>query len=278
MAVLCMAMAAVGMHAAGDVPELRRAVLMVYYGTSDDSVRAVSIDAMTEGVRRALPGVEVREAWTSRAAANALLRRRGVGRPLVRQALEQLEADGYNSIVVGCGELMEGKDVRNVERIVGDMQHLFFEIRLTTPLLYTADDCRRVLGVLVSHAAPGADEQLVFVGHGRDGAYDDVYCLCDYILQHEGHPNCHVGTIAGYPSLENVKQLLRQGGTNRVVLMPLIMIAAGHATKDIFKTWREELEAEGYGVRLVRHGVLDYEEIRQMIVEKIMEKVNDERE
>jgi cobalamin biosynthesis Co2+ chelatase CbiK len=47
------------------------------------------------------------------------------------------------------------------------------------------------------------------------------------------------------------------------------MIAAGHATKDIFKTWREALEAEGYSVRLVRHGVIEYEEIQQMIVKKV---------
>ena len=268
-AVVCMAMVVLSIRAAGDVPELKRAILMVYYGTSDDSVRAVSIDAMTERVRREFPEVEVREAWTSRAAVDALMRRSGQQRLLVRDALRQLKADGYNSIVVGCCELIEGNDARNVEQIVHDMQPMFFEINITTPLLYTDDDCRRALEVLINHAAPEADEQLVFVGHGKDGAYNEVYCLCDYILQHEGHSNSHVGTIAGYPSLENVKQILRQSGSRRVVLAPLIMIAAGHATKDIFKTWREALEAEGYSVRLVRHGVIEYEEIQQMIVKKV---------
>lgn len=270
-AVLCMVMVVLGMQAADDVPELKRAILMVYYGTSDDSVRAVGIDAMTERVRRAFPGVEVREAWTSRAAVDALRCRKGIRRLRVAEALEQLRADGYNSVFVGCGELLEGKDARNVQRLVYDKRRLFFEIDMTTPLLYTAEDCRQALEVLVRHVAPEADEHLVLVGHGKDEAYNDVYCLCDYILQHEGHANCHVGTISGYPSIDNIKQILRQSGTRRVVLAPLIMIASGHATKDIFKTWREKLEAEGYSVRLVRHGVREYEEIQQMIIDKIKE-------
>jgi len=34
----------------------------------------------------------------------------------------------------------------------------------------------------------------------------------------------------------------------------------------------EQLEAEGYSVRLMRHGVREYEEIQQMIVDKIKGK------
>lgn len=263
-----------------DVPELKKAIVMVYYGTSDDSVRAVSIDALTARVRQAFPDVEVREAWTCRAAADALGRRTGLVRPRVQHALQQLEADGYNSVIVGIGELIEGKDVRVVERTIEQMRPSFFEIKHTQPLLYSADDCKQVMQLLVEKTAPAADEQVVFVGHGRDEAYNDVYCLADYVLQQEGmtcsaqgdacsSKNCHVGTIAGYPSLDNVKRILRQTGTRQVVLAPLIMMTAGRATKDIFKTWREALEAEGYSVRLVRRGVCDYPEIQQLIVDKI---------
>ena len=75
--------------------------------------------------------------------------------------------------------------------------------------------------------------------------------------------------MSGYPSLDNVKRILRQTGTRKVVLAPLIMLAAGHAVRDIYTTWREALEGEGYEVRLVKSGVREYTEIQQLVVDKI---------
>ncbi len=246
---------------------------MVYYGTSNDSARASGIDAMTARVREAFPGIEVREAYTSRAAVNALKRHKGIRRPLLRDALTQLSTDGYNSVLVVDGDIIEGKSSRNMQQLSRDYYQHFFELKATTPLLYTPDDFRKALTPLLALADPQPDEELVFVGHGRDGAYNDAYCLADYVLQHEGHPNCHVATISGYPSLDNIKQILARSGRRKVVLVPLIMIEAGHATKDIYKTWREALEKEGYSVRLVRHGVREYPEIQQLIIDKIQTAV-----
>ena len=274
----CVAFVAValwlGVAAKGQtVGEWKRAILMTYYGTSEDSARAVAIDATTECVRRAFPTFEVRESWTSRAAANALKRRSGEDRLLFPKAMEQLRADGFNDVVVVCCEMIAGNEYHYLERQIERFRPEFFDIRLTTPLLYTVDDCRKVLDIVLDVVGAAADEQAVLVGHGRDDAANDVYCLADYILQHEGHERYHVGTISGYPSVEEVKRILKASDTKKVVLAPLIVMAAGHATKDIFKTWREAMEAEGYEVRLVRQGVLEYPEIRQLIIGKIKEEI-----
>lgn len=257
------------------ISDLKRAILMTYYGTSEDSARMVAIDAMTEYARRAFPTIEVREAYTSKAAANALKRRKGIERLIFPKAMEQLLADGFNDVTVVCCEMIDGNEADYMRRHIERLRPQFFDIRLTTPLLYTVDDCRKVLDVMISEVRAGADEQAVLIGHGRDGAANDVYCLADYILQHEGHANYHIGTISGYPSINEVKRILKDRDTKKVVLAPLIVAAAGHATKDIFKTWREAMEEEGYQVRLVYSGVLEYPEIREMIVGKIR-KVNSE--
>lgn len=262
-------MMAVGMTARTEVPELRRAILLTYYGTVDDSARAVSMDVMTQRVRAAFPGVEVREAFTSRSTANAMRRRSGKPHPLVVQAMKQLEADGYNSITIVSGELIEGKTARLMQQRIDTLAPRFFEVKTTTPLLYTADDCRRVMTSLVAHAGLQADEHAVFVSHGKNGAADDVFCLCDYILQHEGYDCCHVGTIEGYPSIDDVRQILRERGCRRVVLVPLMMVGGGHAKRFVCTTWREALEADGFSVRTVPGGVLDYTDIQDLIIEKI---------
>ena len=262
-------MMVLGMTAKTEVPELRRAILLTYYGTVDDSARAVSIDAMTQRVKAAFPDVEVREAFTSRATASAMRRKTGRMHPMVTTALQQLEADGFNSVIVVSGELIEGKTARRLAHRVDTMRHRFFELKTTTPLLYSADDCRRVMQVMVSQAQPQADEQVVMVSHGRNGVADAVFSLCDYILQHEGYENCHVGTLEGCPSMDHIKQVLSRSGSKRVVLVPLMMVGGGHAKRQVCTDCRRALEAEGYSVRTVESGVLDHEAIQQLIIDKI---------
>ena len=259
------------LFATSPVEELRKAILMVYYGTSEDEPRASALDATTERVRQAFPQYEVRDAFTQKSAIAALKRRTGIEKPTVAEAMAQLRKDGYNSIIVGNCEMIEGNDTKILEGKLDRMTGNFYMIKCTKPLLYTLEDCRQVIDIVLNHADVQPDEQAVLVGHGRDGAANDVYCLVDYILQHEGHPNCHVGTISGYPSLDNIKEILRKTGSKKVVLIPLIVANAGHATKDIYKTWREALEEEGYEVRLVKKAVCDYPEAQQLIVDKIKE-------
>lgn len=267
--VLWAVLSTLGVAAKGDVPELKKAILMTYYGTLDDSARMASFDVMTQKVRQAFPGVEVREAYTSRATAAAMRRKSGKPHLRVHEAMMRLENDGYNSIIAVSGEILYGKTEQNIRHCLDTLRHRFFEIKTTTPLLYTADDCRKAMQVILDNVNVSDDEQVVFVAHGKNGAADDVFCLCDYILQHEGHSNCHVATVEGYPSLENIKQILRNSGTRKVVLAPLMMTGGGHAKRFVCTTWRKALEAEGYMVRTVQAGVLEYSGIQQIIIDKI---------
>ena len=47
-------------------PNDKVAILMVHFGTTHDDTRALTIDAINNKVAQAFPGVEVREAYTSR--------------------------------------------------------------------------------------------------------------------------------------------------------------------------------------------------------------------
>ena len=42
-------------------------------------------------------------------------------------------------------------------------------------------------------------------------------------------------------------------------------------------TWRKALEKEGYQVRLVRQGVLEYPAMRQLIINKIKKELSDDK-
>ena len=276
-AILLMMVVVAAVVNAQAVRESKRGILLTYYGTSEDSARMVSLDAMTESVRRAFPETPVYEAFTSKAAIHALKRRKGITKWLFSEALDSLYAAQYTDVIAVCCEMIEGQEARYMKRHIDLRLNKFFAIRQTSPLLYTYEDTREVMQLMTDIVKADDDEQVVLVGHGRDGAANDVYCLADYILQHEGHEQYHVGTISGYPSLQNIKDILRKSGTRKVVLAPLIVAAAGHATKDIFVTWRKALEKEGYQVRLVRQGVLEYPAMRQLIINKIKKELSDDK-
>ena len=44
----------------------KAAILIVHFGTSHNDTRALTIDALNTAMREAFPGIEIREAWTSR--------------------------------------------------------------------------------------------------------------------------------------------------------------------------------------------------------------------
>ena len=104
--LLAMVLLPLATYAVCPVEELKKAILVVYYGTSEDEPRASALDATTERVRKAFPQYEVRDAFTQKSAIAALKRRTGIEKPTVAEAMAQLRKDGYNSIIVGNCEMI----------------------------------------------------------------------------------------------------------------------------------------------------------------------------
>ena len=50
------------------------------------------------------------------------------------------------------------------------------------------------------------------MGHGTEHFANSIYAALDYQFKDTGYPNIFVGTVEGYPELENVKKLLKKQG------------------------------------------------------------------
>ncbi|HCD77419.1 MAG TPA: hypothetical protein DEQ27_03555, partial [Prevotella sp.] len=79
--------------------------------------------------------------------------------------------------------------------------------------------------LLADKTIEAGKSQVVLVGHGSDSPANAMYSQLDYLLKDEGKAEWHVGTIEGYPTIENVERQLRKSKTKRVVLVPLLYIA-----------------------------------------------------
>ena len=252
----------------------KTALLLVHFGTSYDDTRAKTIDAVNTKVCEAFPEFTFREAWTSRMIIRKL-KGRGIVKDTPLEALMRLRADGYTHVLVQSTTLLEGAEMASLRRDVESLAPFFDEIRVGEPLLYSVDDCRKVVEILLQRHADKADAKkrahVVFVGHGTYAPANATYSQMEHLFQHLGGPLFHVATIEGYPTLETLLADLKAAKARKVTLVPMLLVAGDHATNDISGEWKEALEAAGLEVEVVLEGLGQVPEIQQRYMDHVRE-------
>ena len=244
----------------------KAAILIVHFGTTYDDTRAVTIDAINARMKAAFPGVEVREAWTSRMIL-LKLKNKGVKRLNPTEALIQLHEEGYTHVLVQSTNIIEGTEMKELRREVESLSLNFKDIRTGNPLLYEPEDYRKVIQAIIGsmgQAVKGG--QKILVGHGTPDPATASYAMFDYMLKTEGHPDYHVGTVEGYPAFDDALRLLKKEKSRTVTLAPLMFVAGDHAQHDIAGEWKENLEKQGYKVNLYLKGLGENADIQELYI------------
>ena len=245
----------------------KAAILVVHFGTTHDDTRALTIDVINAKMKEAFPGIEVREAWTSRIILRTL-KERGVGRQNPTQALIQLHEQGYTHILIQSTNIIEGTEMKELRREVEGLSLNFKDIRVGNPLLYAPEDYEVVVKA-VTEAMNQANKggQKLLVGHGTPDPATASYAMFDYMLKAEGHPEYHVGTVEGYPEYEDALRLLKNGKSKTLTLAPLMFVVGDHAKNDIAGEWKENLEKQGYKLNLYLKGLGENPTVQQLFIQ-----------
>lgn len=240
------------------------AVLFASYGTSRDDARAASIAPVATCLRSESFG-SVRdasgtnrlfaEAYTS-AKARRALERRGTPVPDVSEALHALARAGARTVLVQPGHLVYGTAFEQVRRAVEECRFLFARLVLGAPLLASDEDLVAVAQALAERHPRRTGEALVVVAHGAEGNVGSVYASLMLRLRELGRDDAYVGSMNEYPRASDVVRLVgldrERAGIARVRLVPLMLTAAAHASRDINGSrdgsWRHAFEAAGYEV------------------------------
>ena len=248
----------------------KQALLMVHFGTTYDDTRATTIDALNSAAVAAFPEMKVVEAYTSRLVIKRLAAR-GIEKPTPRQALLSLAAEGYTDVFIQSSNVIDGVEMDALRKEAEAMVPFFDDIRVGEPLLYTLDDCHRVVEILAERYGSDLDarQSVVLVGHGTAIPANAIYSQIDYMFTAEGHPQFHVATVEGYPTLQTTVERLKAAKTKSVRLVPFMFVAGDHARNDIDGDWRSELEGMGYRVSTVIEGLGQIPEIRELYLDHI---------
>ena len=269
---------------AQNVDNEKTGILLVHYGTSNDKSRAQTIDKLNSRVAETFPDCAVVEAYSAPSVIKTLAKR-GIKKLCVSQALDSLKALGCNRLVVQSTMLLDGVMTEMLRTEVGKVKNDFRAVSVVRPLLYSVDDCRTMIemltkSLLADKSVATKKSQVVLVGHGSDSPANAMYSQIDYLLKVEGKSSWHVGTIEGFPKIENVEQQLKNSKNKNVILVPLLYIAGNHQKEDIDGVWKTQLQTKGYHVDVFGKGIGEMTEIQNMIIGKIdaqIKAVNSEK-
>ena len=196
----------------------KTAILMVHFGTTEPEGRALSLETVNNDVKAAYASAIIRNIWG----------KRGEHFYSPQEALMQLRADGYEHVYVQSTTLMEGYEMTNLRETIASLQPFFKVLKAGNPLLYSIEDCQKVLDILTLEGTE-KNQAVVLVGHGTTHPSTAVYAMLQTMLQEREQSNWYVSTIEGYPTQEMTLKNLKRNKVKKVQLRPLLLTAGDHS-------------------------------------------------
>lgn len=252
----------------------KKGILVVSFGTSYEETRKKTIGAIEESIQEAFPDYRVYRAFTS-GIIKRKLEKEGVRIFDVGEALEQMIKDGVTEeLLVQPTHIINGAEYDKMHEEIEPFTDCFEKIQFGRPLLTDHEDYRE-LATIIREAFPvNEDEVLVLMGHGSDHHANAAYPAFEYVLKEMEYENILVGTVEGYPSLNEVKKQLAKLPVKKLCLAPMMIVAGDHANNDMIgeeDSWKCELEDAGYEVRYYLTGLGELEGVQKMFIQHAKE-------
>lgn len=253
--------------------EVKKAILVVSFGTTHLDTLGRTIAAVEQDLAGAFPERDFVRAFTSSMVRRRLREREGLCIDSPGEALERLMEKGYEDVVVQSTHVMNGEEWEKLVREAQPYVGRFSSLALGAPLLTEAGDYQAAAKALLRRLPEAeAGRAIVYMGHGTEHHANAVYALLEYILHDMGRRDIHIGTVEGYPGFQEVgRRLEEQGDVERVLLLPLMIVAGDHAKNDLAgedaDSWRTMLAQSGYKVECRLEGLGENPAVREIFVE-----------
>jgi sirohydrochlorin cobaltochelatase len=271
-------------HAAAAKP-VKKAILVVSFGTTYMDTHQVTTAAVKEKIRAAFPGYEVREAFTSRIITKRLADR-GLKFDTEKQALERLKADGYSEVIIQPLHIEPGEEYEKLMNSVSGYDKAFAKLSVGRPLLYYTgqegekpDDYLIVIKALQAQLPKlEAHEAVALMGHGGVNPANTAYAALQLKLEDAGLKKVFVFTVEGYPTFENLTEKLKRNGIEKVILVPLMLVAGDHANNDMAgdeeDSFKSQLLKSGFKVDSYLHGLGENPAIQDIYVQHVRDAID----
>ena len=233
---------------------MKKAILVVSFGTSYHETRKKTIEVCENKIKESFKDYDFYRAFTSGMIINKLKKRDNMFIDNPSEALEKLYNAGYQEVVVQSLHIICGDEYNKLKDMVAQYEDKFDKISIGRPLLTYIDDYRETVEAVKKDLDKmDIDEAVVFMGHGTEHESHSSYPAIEYMFRDYGI-NAFVGTVEGYPELEQVIKKLKNRNIKTVDLLPFMLVAGDHAINDMASdeedSWKTTLEKEGFNVKV----------------------------
>ncbi|PJC87402.1 sirohydrochlorin cobaltochelatase [Vibrio sp. HA2012] len=252
---------------------MKKALLIISFGTSYPGARKLNIDACEKELAQHYPDRDCFRAFTSSMIIRKLSQRDGLDIDTPQQALERLKREGYRDVLIQSLHIINGDEYDKIVRQVENYQSIFDYLQLGLPLLSGIEDYEQLIGAVKCQSpALLADERLVLMGHGATHHAFSAYACLDHMMRSKGLPFI-VGAVESYPEIDTVIKRLIQEKVRKVYLMPLMLVAGDHAINDMASdetdSWKTLIWNAGIEAEPIVQGLGENPKIRGMFVQHL---------
>lgn len=258
---------------------MHQALIVVSFGTSVPSAVG-NITAVENALSEQLPGVPVFRAFTS-PTIRRILRQRGTPVPSLEERLILLrdwaETGGVcpDEVIVQPTTVLYGTEYDSIRRVTGAYRKCFSSVRLGRPLLSSQADLAEAADILSEKYPKRQGQAVVLFGHGSPAFGNITYPALQTVFALRGRTDILVGTVEGWPGLEDVRKELAGAGFSSVLLVPLVMVNGNHVLCDMLgdaeTSWKNVLTNDGFTVRWRNEGLGTDPRFQEMYARRLSE-------
>lgn len=262
-----------------DASASKKAILVVSFGTSVAETRKVTIEACEQKIQAAFPDYEVRRAFTSEKIISILKTRDQFFVDTPEEALQKLRQDGFTEVIVQPLHIIAGLEFHDVVKAVAPFRSAFQTLNVGMPLLAATDDYLSAAAALKAQLPElTEDGAVVLMGHGTPHPANAAYLALQQVFAQVGMERVFIGTVEGYPELDDVIGQLKRANVRSVTLMPFMLVAGDHALNDMAgedkDSWKNRLTEAGFQVNAMLRGLGENPAIQDMYVQHVRHAID----
>ena len=236
---------------------MKTALLCVSFGTSVPAARK-SITAVEKALHTEMPEADFYRVFTSK-TIRRILSEKGETVWSMDEALEHLTDGSYDRVVIQPTHFLYGLEYESLKASVEEAKKRFPALLLGAPLLSGTGDLQALAQVLSEEFPQKENSALVLMGHGTPHFSNVVYPAIQAVFHMMGRKDVYVGTVEGWPEIEEICKELQTGEYTQVRTAPLMLVAGDHALNDMAgdeeDSWKSILTQEGYQVECIMQGL-----------------------
>lgn len=262
-----------------------KALLVISFGTSHMDTRKKTIEVCERKLMDAFPEYDFFRAWTSKMIIKKLKYRDKEEILYPSQALDMLLEKGYREVYIQSLHLICGEEYNKMVNIIDNYRHKFDKLIVGRPLLTSLDDYDYVTDFIRDVSLEDTEHDVnrsasVWMGHGTGHMAHSAYAAMDYRLSRRSI-KAYIGTVEGYPELEDIIFFLKKDGIEKLHLRPFLLVAGDHAKNDMAgddeDSWLNILKREGFDVEVHMEGIGEFVPVQDKFVENLRDAIEEEK-